>query len=131
MITQLNGIGTFKLVLIAIREIPRKSTGLSPFKILYGANLRDIMDIYKALLLDNNLTQETKDAYTYIMELRERIIYSCMYAKESLEKSDEKRIFYANRNTKLRTLKAGDKLLIILPGRDKIMVSLGKDLIKC
>lgn len=36
-------------ILFAYREVPQKSTGFSPFELVYGANLRGPLSIYKDL----------------------------------------------------------------------------------
>lgn len=56
-------------VLFTIHEMPNESTGLSPFEVLYGSNPRGIMDIYKDLLIEKHLSEETKEIYSYTVEL--------------------------------------------------------------
>lgn len=74
-------------VFFAIHEMPNKSIGMSPFEILYGSNPHEIMDIYKDLIIDKNLSNEAKDVYSSTVELRERLVNSGLYAKQALEKS--------------------------------------------
>lgn len=66
-------------------------------------------------MIDKELSEQNKDFYTYVFELRERIIKFCILANQALDKAGEKQGLYANRNPKLRTLKANDKVLILLP----------------
>lgn len=102
--------------------MPNESISLSPFEILYGSNWRGILDIYKELLTDKNLSGETKDAHSYMAELRERIVYSVMFAKQALEQPWEEHRFYANKKSKIITLESVDKVLILLPEKNNKLV---------
>lgn len=90
-----------QIVMFAIKLRPNESTGMSPFEILYGSNPRAIMDIYKHLV-DKNLSEETKDVYSCTVELKERIIYLAIYAKQVLEQSGQKHRLYANQKSILK-----------------------------
>lgn len=108
-------------ILFAIRGISNEFTGLSPFEVLYGANPRGIMDIYKELLIDKNTFKSTKDAYTYTCDTSERLLTACQYVRQALEKSCHKQRFYANQKAKLRRLKHGDLVLIFLPENNNML----------
>lgn len=64
------------------------------------------------------------NTYQCVIKLRERIVQACKEAVNSLEKAGQKCWYYANRRTKLRTLKPGDKVLILLPEKkDCLLIS--------
>ncbi|BFZ23001.1 hypothetical protein BsWGS_26040 [Bradybaena similaris] len=111
-------------VLFAIREMPNESIGLSPFEILFGANPRGIMDLYKDMITGKEMSDETKDAYSYTFELRQKIVNAGRYAKEALTTAGQRQRFYANQKSKLRTLASGDKVLVLLPEKsNRLLVS--------
>lgn len=58
------------------------------------------------------------------MELTEKIINSCILAKESVEKAGERDFMQIKKKKKLRTLSPGDKVLILLHEKpNKLLIS--------
>lgn len=51
---------TLPVVLFAFRDVPQSSTKFSPFELVYGANPRGLLCLYKVLLVGNDLTIENK-----------------------------------------------------------------------
>ncbi|BFZ17096.1 hypothetical protein BsWGS_20136 [Bradybaena similaris] len=110
--------------LFALREVTQENTGFSPFELMFGCQPRGALDLYKDLILEKKETAEMKDAYSYVLELRERIITSCILAKEALERSGEKQRTLFNKKARLRKLKPNDKVLVLLPEKNnKLIIS--------
>ncbi|XP_033733848.1 uncharacterized protein LOC117322984 [Pecten maximus] len=102
-------------LLFAYREVPQESLGFSPFELLYGRSVRGPMMVLKELWTKNVPDEEVKSTYQYVMDLRERLEETCQLAKEHLKMAKGKQKKYFNRKSKVRQLKAGDKVLVLLP----------------
>ncbi|XP_069140237.1 uncharacterized protein [Argopecten irradians] len=102
-------------LLFAYREVPQESLGFSPFELLYGRSVRGPMMILKELWTKDMPDDDVKSTYQYVVDLRERLEETCQLAKEHLEKAKGKQKKYFNRKARIRELKAGDKVLVLLP----------------
>lgn len=77
--------------------MPHENTDFSPFELLLGCLQRGILSLYCDLItqnLQNENTDTLNDSYSYGLDLRERIISSCILAQQSLERSGEKYSLY-------------------------------------
>ena len=101
--------------LFAYREAPQASTGFSPFELLYGRTVRGPMYILKELLSKDQETNEVKNVYQYVLELRERLSETMAMAQRELGKSQERYKRNFDSRAKARNLEAGNKALILLP----------------
>ncbi|XP_060070207.1 uncharacterized protein LOC132550192 [Ylistrum balloti] len=103
-------------LLFAYREVPQESMGFSPFELLYGRTIRGPMMILRELWTkDLDDDEEVKTTYQYVVDLRERLNETCRIASDSLKMSKVQQRKYYNRKAKLRDLKKGDKVLVLLP----------------
>lgn len=102
-------------LLFAYREVPQESLGFSPFELLYGHSVRGPMKILKELWTKEIPDEDVKSTYQYVIDLREKLEETCKIAHEQLEKAQKKQRHYYNRKTKVRQMKVGDKVLILLP----------------
>lgn len=102
-------------LLFAYREMPQKSTGYSPFELLYGRYVRGPMTILRDLWTNPKLDDATKSTYEYIVELRERLQRTCEIASQELAKAHVRQKTYYDRKAKKRDLSVGDKVLVLLP----------------
>ncbi|XP_077513266.1 uncharacterized protein LOC144124461 [Amblyomma americanum] len=93
---------------------PQASTGFSPFGLLYGRNVRGPLTILKELWTGDKV-EETKTAYQYVVDLRERLETTCQMAHEALEEAGERYKRYYDRGSKSRALQVGDQVLLLLP----------------
>ncbi|BFZ24546.1 hypothetical protein BsWGS_27585 [Bradybaena similaris] len=110
--------------LFALREITHESTGFSPAELILGSNPRGILSIYKDLITQQEVSKEKNDTYSYVLELRERIISSCNMAHQALKISGEKSRIYSNKRARLIKFNPNDKVLILLPEKtNKLLIS--------
>ena len=101
-------------LLFAMRSTPNVS-GYSPFELMFGRGCRTHLSILKELWTGEKHDTETKTVYQYVLDLRHRIEETCKLAQVELGKVQSKNLKYRNKNSKLRVLSPGDKVLILLP----------------
>jgi len=99
----------------AYREVPRESTGVSPFELLYGRAVRGPMFILKKLWTKDVEVPEAKNSYQYVFELREKLEDTLNIARSELQKAQQKGKHYYDRKAKVRKFQEGDKVLVLLP----------------
>ena len=102
-------------ILFAYRELPQDSTKFSPFELMYGRTPRGPMSVLKDLLTREQIQEEVKTAYKYVLDLEQRIAHGVRIAQENYLKSADKARQSVDSKTKLRELKVGDKALLFLP----------------
>lgn len=105
-------------LLFAYREVPQASTTLSPFELIYGHTVRGPLSLVREAWEEEEGMQEGDDKRTvfdYLINLRERLSYTCKIARDELEKAGETYRAYYNRGAKERTLTTGQKALVLLP----------------
>lgn len=102
-------------LLFAYREVPQASLGFSPFELIYGRHVRGPLSVLRELWTNENIEDEVRTTYTYLVDLRNRLEHTCNLAHEELGKAREKQKLYYDRKTRHRRLRPGDKVLILLP----------------
>ena len=102
-------------LLFAYREAPQASTGFSPFEQLYGRSVRGLMEILREMLSGDEPSEETRAAYEYVIDLRNRIDATCRLASENLENASKVYKRHFDKKAKMRYLEVGNKVLILLP----------------
>ena len=100
-------------LLFAYREVPQGSTGFSPFELLYRRRVRGPLDV----LPDTWMGQkDDEDISTpLVVEMRRRLQEMMGIAQANLKKAQDKQKKIYDRNTRNRTLNAGNKVLVLLP----------------
>ena len=102
-------------LLLAIREIPQESLGFSPFKLLYGRNVKGPMAILRELWFGEAPDEQVLLSYQYVIELRDRLEQTCKLAHENLKKVQIKQKAYYDRRARSRKFDVEDKVLLLLP----------------
>ena len=102
-------------LLFAYREVPQASAGFSPFELLYGRSVRGPMEILREMLSGDEPSEETRSAYEYVIDLRNRIDATCRLASENLENASKVYKRHFDKKAKMRYLEVGNKVLILLP----------------
>ena len=73
------------------------------------------MKILKELWTQEDVEQETKTTYQYVVDLRQRLEETCEFAQQELMKAQDKQRKYYNRKSQQRIFKSGDKVLMLRP----------------
>jgi transposase InsO family protein len=102
-------------LLFALRDSVHESHGFTPFELMYGRSPRGLMKILKELWTKEEVEDEVQSAYTYVLNLREKIEETCLLAQKQIELSQKRNEKYYNRKTRYRELKIGDKVLLLIP----------------
>ena len=102
-------------LLFAYRETPQHSLLFSPFELLYGRSVRGPMAILRELWSEKEVTQEMKNVYSYVFELRNRLEETCAVVRDNLIKAQAVNKMHFDKRSKLRVLKADDLALVLLP----------------
>ena len=101
-------------VLFAYREVPQASTGFAPFELLYGRTVRGPMQALKELWVGSQEPEE-RNAYQYVLDLRQKLEDTCKIARESLYQAQGKYKHYYDKKAKHRSFAVGDLVLLLLP----------------
>lgn len=110
-------------LLFAYREAPQESTGFAPFELLYGRVVRGPLAILRELWTGDIDEPETRTTYQYVLDLKERLERTLELAQERLKKSKARYRDYYNRKARLKNLKVGDEVLLLLPtDNNKLMM---------
>ena len=94
--------------LFAYREVPQESSMFSPFELLYGWPVRGPMTILKELWTKEISNAELRSTCEYVVNLRERLEWSCELVKRNMEHTLRKQAKIYNRRSKFIKLKVGE-----------------------
>lgn len=72
------------------------------------------MQILKELWIEAE-TLQTRSTHEYVLDLRNRLEDTCQIARESLNEAQKVYKNYYNKSARHRTLRKGDKVLVLLP----------------
>ena len=100
-------------VLFAYREVPQESTGFAPFELLYGRDIRGPLDILKDEW--ESSPKSDQSVISHILLMRDRLEQMSALAQENLWLTQTQQKAWYNRTAKERTLKPGDRVLVLLP----------------
>ena len=89
-------------LLFAYREVPKQSTGFSPFELLYGRTVREPIRILRLIWTGEEGETEATTSYQYVLELRERLEEIMKVAREKLERFHGRYKRYFDRRSKER-----------------------------
>lgn len=78
---------------------------------VYGRPISILKELWTNDISDTNV----KTTYQYVLDLKDRLQSMAELAKESLEKSSTRYKKHYDRKTRTRSLKVGDKALVLLP----------------
>ena len=78
-------------LLFAYREAPISSLGgFSPFEVLYGRSVRGPTTVLREVWANENLADEEKTVYEYVLDLRNRLEETCKITRKELENAQQK-----------------------------------------
>ena len=102
-------------LLFSYREVAQASLGFSPFELVYGRSVRGPMSVLRDIWPDEDINEQTKTTYQYVLELRERLESTCKLAHDELRKAQGNQHKWFNKKAKAKHLKEGDQVLLLLP----------------
>ena len=102
-------------MLFAYREVPQESTGFSPFELLYGRSVRGPMQILRNLWTKEQQTDDVRNSYQYVVDLRGRIEKTLRIAHKNLREAQGRYKHHYDKRSRPRRLKTGDEVLVLLP----------------
>ena len=102
-------------LLFSYREVAQASLGFSPFELVYGRSVRGPMSVLRDIWADEDINEQTKTTYQYVLELRERLESTCKLAHDELRKAQENQHKWFNKKARAKHLKEGDQVLLLLP----------------
>ena len=100
-------------LLFSYREVAQASLGFSPFELVYGRSVRGPMSVLRDIWADEDINEQTKTTYQYVLELRERLESTCKH--DELRKAQGNQHKWFNKKAKAKHLKEGDQVLKLLP----------------
>ena len=102
-------------LLFSYREVAQASLGFSPFELVYGRSVRGPMSVLRDIWADEDINEQTKTTYQYVLELRERLESTCKLAHDEPRKAQGNQHKWFNKKAKAKHLKEGDQVLLLLP----------------
>ena len=97
-------------VLFAYREVPQETTGFSPFELLYGREVRGPLDVIRETWVAGG-----ESIVSYVVGMREILEAMAELVKENVGKAQRHQKEWFDRQERESELKAGEKVLILLP----------------
>ena len=107
-------------VLFAYREVPQRSTGFSPFELLYGREVRGPLDVLRESWVARE--RNTESVVSHVLAIRERMEQMSSLVKESLEKAQQSQKAWYDQTARDRTLNEGDMELVLLPTSSNTLI---------
>ena len=104
-------------VLFAYQEVSQATVGFSPFKLLYGRNVRGPLDVLQEEWIQNQ--EAETDILPYVTNIRDRMEEAKEVVKENARRAQVKQKEYYDQEL---NLKPGDKVLL-LPSHTKKFVA--------
>ena len=110
-------------ILFAYREVPQSSTGFSPFELLYGRTVRGPLTLIRDVWIGND-QGEVYNTYQYVSNLKNKLEETCQLVHENALEAGEKYKHYYDKKARVRYMKVGDKVLVLLPtDSNKLLLS--------
>lgn len=101
--------------LFAYREIPQSSTGYAPFELLYGRVVKGPTQLLHHAWTGSGFDDGQQIASEYVQNLKGSLEDMVRKAQDSVQSASGKSRERQHAKAKLRTLKEGSKVLVLLP----------------
>ncbi|KAL2082601.1 hypothetical protein ACEWY4_012302 [Coilia grayii] len=108
-------------LLFAYREVPQASTGISPFELLYGRQVRGPLDLLKDMWEEPKSVQQ--NVATYVLQMRQRLEEMSELAHQNMELAQKRQKTWYDLNARGRTFKPGQKVLLLLPTEESKLLA--------
>ena len=97
------------ILLFTCSEVPQYITGFSPFKLIFGHNVRDPLFQVKEKLLENNDDPEQLEVTRYVISMRKKIKEFMKDANRNEIGGKTKQRVYYDKDSRKRNYKLGDR----------------------
>ena len=101
-------------VLMVYQGAVHRSTGCTPYELMYGWPVRGVLDVMKERWEEKE--DEPQSVLTYMVAVQNRLKVIWERAKEKENKEKDKMKIYYDRGARERTYEVGDMVLEMLPG---------------
>ena len=108
-------------VLFAYREVPQSSTGFSPFKLIYGREIKGPLDVLKEAWLQDNPEQD--DIVTYVNRIYQRLEDAKDIVRTNMILAQKKQKQWYDQKARELKLVPGEKVLVLLPTRTEKLLA--------
>ena len=98
-------------LLFPYREVAQASLGFSLFELVYGRPVRGHMSV-RDIWADEDINEQTRTTYQYVLELRERLESTCKLTHDELRKAQGNQHKWFNTKAKAKHLNEGDQVLL-------------------
>lgn len=88
-------------LMFAYRELPNASTGFSPFELLFGRPSRGPISFLSHAWSGKSPSDDEKNVYDYVFQLKTHISETCKLAQEQVELSAKQYKHYADKKAKI------------------------------
>ena len=110
-------------LLFACRELPCESTGFSPFRLLFGREVRGPIALIADTWCNKQEEDEKQDIYQYVFKLQNRIKHTCEIAAQNSQAQSARNKLAFDKRARQRTFKQGDEVLLLLPSSANKLLS--------
>src|SRR6218665_513110 len=103
--------------LFAYREVPVEGLMFSPFDIVFGRNIKGVLQLIMNSWLKDDMPEKvrSKNVIDYVLQLRDRIRSSLEIVNANKEIAKKRSKVLYDRNTKPVSYKEGELVLVLLP----------------
>ena len=108
-------------ILFAYREVPKSSTGFSPFEMVYGRDVRGPLNILKEGWIGGKPGGD--DIITYVTQIHERLEPAKETVLENLQQAQQKQKTWYDKRARGTQFEVGDKVLVLLPTRTEKLLA--------
>ena len=107
------GIDLSPHVLFAYREIPHSTTGVSPFELLYGREVREPLGVLKEEWEAEKHSDES--VISHILAIRKRMEEMLQIVKDNMKEAQQQQKTWYDKTARERELEPGEEVLVLLP----------------
>ena len=103
------------------RYVPQASTGISPFELLYGRDVRGPLDVLKESWEAES--KEGESVLSYVLLMRERLGAMTELVQTKLGEAHKSQKQWYDRTARSRQFTVGDEVLVLLPTSTKRLLA--------
>lgn len=103
------------MLLFAYREVPHRSTGFSPFELLYAYRVRGPLDVLRQELTGEERPQVSETIPEFVTKALEKLEKVTAAVQENLAQVQEKEKTWYDRGARSRDFEPGQMVLVLLP----------------